>query len=145
MAESMQSLFRRGLISPRSMSKLTRNFRTGRDDAGVPTEMTDFNDETKDEGSIHQTGEVPDDEINHPTNQKKKKIGQVSKGGGAGREEQLEADHIDDARMQQPTFPHGGKFHPGEARRRVGVAGPARGANGSAGVLYGGPNSRKYG
>jgi hypothetical protein len=143
MAESMRSLFRRGMISPRSMSKLTRNFRSGRDGAGVPTKMTDFDDETKDEGAIRQTGEVPDDEINHPTNQKKKKVGAVSKGGGAGREKQVEADQIDD--MQRPAFPHGGRFDSGEARRRVGVAGPSGGANSSSGGLYGGPNSRKYG
>jgi hypothetical protein len=143
MAESMQSLARRGLISPR---QLKRHFQTGKDVTGVPTKMAAFDDMTKDEGSVHQTAEVPANEINHPTNQKKKKVGTVSKGGGAGREGQVNGDEIDASQNQKPNFPaHGTRLEAGEARRRVGVAQSNTGSNRSSGGQYGGPSSRKYG
>jgi hypothetical protein len=143
MAESMQSLARRGLISPR---QLKRRFQTGKDGSGVPTKMAAFEDRTKDEGSVHQTGEVPANEINHPTNQRKKKVGTVSKGGGVGREGQVDGSEIEAAEQQKPNFPkHGTKLEAGETRRRVGVAQSNTGSNRSSGGQYGGPSSRKYG
>jgi hypothetical protein len=143
MAESIESLFRRGQISGR---QLKRRFRTGRDGAGVPTKMAAFDDMTKDEGSVHQRGEIPGNEIEHPTNQRKNKVGRVSRGGGAGRQGTVRQDQINAAEYQRPNFPaRGSRLEPREVHRRVGVAQSDTGSNQSSGPLYGGPSSRKYG
>jgi hypothetical protein len=143
MAESIESLFRRGQISGR---QLKRRFQTGRDGAGVPTKMADFDDPTKDEGSVHQRGEIPGNEIEHPTNQARKRFGRVSRGGDVNASGNPKANQINQADYQRPSFPaRGSRLEPGEARRRVGVAQSNTGSNQSSGPLYGGPNSRRYG
>lgn len=136
MAESMKSLFRRGMISEKQVGRMSKPAILKKT-TSQSSKMADFNSKRKDEGSKDR-GEVPPNEINHPTNQRLKTVGKVSKGGAVGKGGQPTSRAID--QDQNPKFPAGATIKGG--KRQVGVKGPA---GKSSGPQYGGPNSRAAG
>jgi hypothetical protein len=142
MSESMKSLYRRGMISGKQMGRMAKPAILAKTKPGVPTKMADFDGKAgkRDQGGVRDRGEVPGNEINHPTNQAKKPVGTVSKGGGVNKGGQPTARAID--QDQKPSFPKGALVSGKEAGRKVGVGGPK---GKSAPSQYGGPSSRAYG
>jgi hypothetical protein len=137
MAESMNSLFRRGMISEKQMGRMEKPAILRQTKPGVPTKMAKFEHKRKDEGSKDR-GEIPPTEINHPTNQRLGKIGTVSKGGQVGKGAQPTVNAIN--QDQTPKFPAGDRIKAN--RRQVGVKGHG---GKSSGPEYGGPSSRADG
>jgi hypothetical protein len=69
--------------------------------------MAAFGRKEKDEGSAHKKAEIPNREINHPTNQGGSVGRHVSKGGGIGKgESQLHKGEID--QQNKKAWPGGG-------------------------------------
>lgn len=138
---SAKSLAARGAISPKQMQKLAVLKQTR---PGVPTKMAPFEQKTKDEGQAHGKGHslANVNEIDSHQTQKLGKVGRVSKGGQARGGTVPHTGHINRAAFTKPANPHGAKFKKGEAKRKVGVSGPAPQPSGPE---YGGPSSRKYG
>jgi hypothetical protein len=96
-----------GSISPRAAKKLNSKLAVLRATRPQNSKMAGFNRSERDEGSAHKKAEIPNREINHPTNQAKKGVGSVSKGGGIGKaESQFSRGQIDDSNKK--TWPKGG-------------------------------------
>lgn len=72
-----------GSISPKAAGKLNAKLAVLRKTRPQKSKMAAFEAKGKDEGSAHKKAEVPSNEINHPTNQKRGSFGRVSKGGSA--------------------------------------------------------------
>lgn len=164
MTQSMNSLMRQGLISAGAKSKLA----VLRGTRAQKTKMVTFDGRKKDEGGRKDHGEVPNREINHPTNQSDRIGSKPSKiagratgfmagkpngksrsrqGGGIGkRESQVSRGQIDSAEMQGPRFPAGaGYVGKGAAGKNTRMKGPIRrtgGPGGQVGQLYGGASKR---
>lgn len=139
MGEALESMFRRGVISSKQMSRM----------AGTKpqkSKMASFEGKSKDEGKAHGKGrtEVSVDEINERAVQDKGgKFGTPSKGGRvAGAEAQVKTGEINNAAEQKPKFPKGDKIKASHGKRQVGIRGHA---GKSSGGEYGGPNSRANG
>src|SRR5258708_37911257 len=103
---------RPGSISPKAAVTLNSKLAVLRGTRPQKSKMAAFNKSEKDEGSAHKKAEIPNREINHPTNQKKKGIGTVSKGGGIGKaESQVGRGEID--QQNKKTWPYGGRASAG--------------------------------
>jgi hypothetical protein len=143
MSESMESMYRRGVISRKQMGRMAKPAILNKTTSQA-SKMAAFDGKgRKDEGGVRDRGEVPTTEINHPTNQKRGKVGAVSKGGGVGKGGQPSARAID--QDQTPKFPAGGtvKKNAKPVGRR-GLGGASAGLR-SSGPHYGGPSSRANG
>lgn len=147
MAESMESMFRRGMISKKQMGRAAKPAILKKTKSGVPTKMADFDSKAGrgDQGGVRDRGAVGPGEMNKRANQKPGTPadagGLPSKGGQTvGNKAGPSVNAID-----QNT----GKKFPGEGSsmksngRKVGVGGGSRPK--SAPSQYGGPSSRKYG
>ncbi len=167
MAESMSSLYRRGAISGKQMRKMGGHREPDVDDRGGRSDgdadnrgsggkpailrkttaqrgrMAEFDGKAgkRDQGGIRDRGEVPGNEINHPTNQRAGAM--PSRGARVNKGGQPSAGHIEED--QNPKFPSGGRVKK-NARPvgRQGLGGTSPGLR-SSGPEYGGPSSRKYG
>lgn len=134
MAESADSLFRRGMISSKQASRL----KVLKGTKHQASKMADFDGKgSVDEGGVRDRGDrvAAKDHVN---NRRTTRAGspiasKPSKGGQAGAEGQPGTDEINEAAAQKPAFPRagGGKRDP---RRK----GPIQ----ASGPMYGGPNSR---
>src|ERR1700730_4547151 len=122
MSESMNSLYRRGAISSKQMGRMAKPAILNKTTVQA-SKMAHFNSKKgkRDQGGIKDRGEVPTNEINHPTNQKTGSPGSVSKGGGVHKGGQPTVDAIDQA--QNPKFPGGAAVR--SNKRQGGVKGPA--------------------
>src|SRR3984893_4574981 len=71
MSESMNSLYRRGAISSKQMGRMAKPAILNKTTVQA-SKMAHFNSKKgkRDQGGIKDRGEVPTNEINHPTNQK---------------------------------------------------------------------------
>lgn len=95
-----------GYISPKAAKKLNGKLAVLRGTRAQKSNMAAFDRKEKDEGKA--VGEIPHREIDHPTNQAKKGVGTVSKGGGIGKaESHVTATHIDQPENKK-TWPKGG-------------------------------------
>lgn len=138
MAESADSLFRRGMISEKQAGRLG----VFRDQKDQPTKMAAFDEKggKRDQGGVKDRGDkvAAKGHINdkRTTRAGSPIAGKPSKSGQAGREDQFDVDEIDDGENQKPDFPtqrgKGRKGSPPRQRGKVQPSGPA----------YGGPNSR---
>ena len=126
MAQSRRSLMRSGLISPKASAKLAVLKKT----RAQKSKMATFDHTFRDEGRTQQRAEVPNREIDHPTNQRDRARSLPSKGGSVGRIGMPKTAHID--REQGPKFPAGGSVRAG--KKTVGVRGGVQ----QAGPIYGG-------
>jgi hypothetical protein len=149
MAESMQSLFRRGLISPTAMAKVgKRKPKILNETKGQASKMANFDDKSgaRDQGGAPDKGakvaSVRHIDIRQDLGSPARASGRPSKGGFVPDQMQVHSDEIDDADNQQPAFPKAAKVKAANGARQVGVKGP-RGK--SSGPAYGGPNSRSNG
>ena len=146
MAESMDSLFRRGAISSKQMGRMSKPAILRKTKPGIPSKLANFDERTKDEGRAHGRGirEVSVDEINESAVQDRGgRVGTPTKGGRAGVERTAaKTAHIDDGALQRPAFPAGAKVSGKNGKRQVGIKGPA---GKSSGPQYGGPSSRANG
>jgi hypothetical protein len=149
MGESMQSLFRRGLISPTAMAKLGKRKPKILSETRVQNaKMANFDDKAgaRDQGGVRDKGakvaSARHVDIRQDLGSPARASGRPSRGGFVPDQMQVHGDEIDDAVNQQPAFPKAAKIKAANGARPVGVKGP-RGQ--SSGPAYGGPNSRKYG
>lgn len=95
-----------GSISPKAGKKLAGKLAVLKKTRAQASRMAAFEHKDKDEGKAK--GEIPHREIDHPTNQAKKGVGTVSKGGGIGkRESHITAEHVDQPENKK-TWPKGG-------------------------------------
>jgi hypothetical protein len=92
---ALQHLIGRGLVSPRVAKRY-----------GFDSTSADGRSLSRDEASPRSRGEVPSNELEHPTNQGGSATHgrRVSAGGGAGRERGERSSHINDARNKR-AFP----------------------------------------
>jgi hypothetical protein len=100
---------RAGSISPKAAATLNSKLAVLRGTRPQKSKMAAFNHSEKDEGSAHKKAEIPNREINHPTNQGGSAAHgrRVSKGGGVGKaESQLHRGEIDG--QNKKTWPYGG-------------------------------------
>lgn len=145
MAESMESMFRRGMISKKQMGRMAKPAILKKTRA-QKTKMAGFDSKkgVRDQGGVKDRGEVPVNEINHPTNQR---AGRPALAGGLpskGAQTRGNKAGPGPNSIDQST----GKKWPGagssvkKSARRVGVKG---GVVPSAPSQYGGPSNRKYG
>lgn len=138
MAESAESMFRRGMISHKQASRLG----VLRGTRAEPSKMADFDDKRDDEGDGKERGDRVASS-RHINDKRTTRAGspiasKPTKGGQAGAEHQPSDDEIDQAAHQRPAFPKQGKGTtavPRKIRKRGTPSGP----------LYGGPSNRKYG
>lgn len=145
MAEALESMFRRGVISGKQMGKLAALKGTKPQNS----KMAAFDGKSKDEGDRAEYGHesFSTDEINEKGVQDKGgKYGTPSKGGRAGPERAAaKTREIDDSSMQKPKFPAGDKVRAGKrGAGPVGMGGKSKALRSSGGA-YGGPNSRANG
>ena len=152
MAESMESLFRRGLISRKAMEKLgTRRGvkpRVLNATRVQPARMASFDDKSgaRDQGGVRDKGARVASaghidraqDLGSPA----RASGRPSRGGFVRDQMQVHRDEIDDPYNQTPGFPNGARVRAANGVRQVGVMGPP---GRSSGPQYGGPSSRKYG
>lgn len=123
-----------GSISPKAAKKLNGKLAVLRGTRAQRGKMAAFEAKEKDEGKTAQRAEIPSREINHPTNQAKKGVGAVSKGGGIGKAESQERSAHIDAPRNAKTFPAGGK----SSGRAGGTPSAAKGPIAPSGGPYGG-------
>lgn len=96
-----------GSISPRAAKKANAKLAVLRKTRVQKGKMAAFEHKEKDEGTAR--GEVPRNEIDHPTNQHKGTAGRVSKGGGIGKAESHVPSNNIDVPENKKTFPKGGE------------------------------------
>jgi hypothetical protein len=97
-----------GSISPKAATKVNAKLAVLRKTRAQKTKMAAFEHKHKDEGFDPVKAEIPVNEIDHPTNQKKGSAGRVSKGGGIGEKEQeIHAVEIDKP-TNKKAWPKGG-------------------------------------
>jgi hypothetical protein len=101
---------RPGSISPKAAATLNSKLAVLRQTRPQKSKMAAFNKSEKDEGSAHKKAEIPNREINHPTNQGGGAAygRRVSKGGSVGKSE----SQLNSRQINQPenakTWPKGG-------------------------------------
>jgi hypothetical protein len=96
-----------GSISPKAGKKLAGKLAVLKQTRAQRSKMAAFEAKSKDEGGTAKA-EIPVGEINSATNQAKKGVGTVSKGGGVGKaESQFHTAEIDKAGNAK-TWPKGG-------------------------------------
>ena len=145
MGESMESMFRRGGISPKVMKRMAKPAILKKT-RPQKSKMADFDSKRglRDQGGTKDRGEVPTNEINNKTNQR---AGRPALAGGLPtKAAQTRGNKAgpSSAAINEST----GKKWPGvgsgikKSARRVGVKG---GVTPSAPSQYGGPSNRKYG
>jgi hypothetical protein len=127
MTESLEKMRRSGMISHKAFNALQAKTKVQR------SKMAEFDSRKRDEGQNRDRGEVPPNELNHKTNQRKGP--RMSAGERDGKAPTRNA--IDTHTGKK--FPLGGK-----------VAGKDTSIGRKGGVIqsgpeYGGPSSRKYG
>jgi hypothetical protein len=132
----MDSLFRRGLISPKAMEKL------GKRRGAKPKGATSVRDQggVRDRGARVAGSRHIDraQDLGSPA----RASGRPSNGGFVKDQMQAHSDEIDDPDNQTPAFPIATRVRAATGARQVGVMGPpAR----LSGPRYGGPSSRKFG
>jgi hypothetical protein len=150
MAESMESLFRRGLISQKAMKKLGSRTRRPKilDETRVQnSRMANFDSKAKDEGGVRDRGDTSvagsrGIDTRQDLGSPQRASGRPSADGFVKDQMPVLTDEINDANNQRPAFPRGDKVKASEAKRKLGVVSKAIP---SAPSQYGGPNSRKYG
>ncbi len=101
---------RPGSISPKAAATLNSKLAVLRGTRPQKSKMAAFGRKEKDEGSAHKKAEIPNREINHPTNQGGSAAygRRVSKGGGVGKgESQVGRSQIDQGENKK-TWPYGG-------------------------------------
>jgi hypothetical protein len=132
MAESMQSLFRRGLISPTAMAKVgKRKPKILNETKGQASKMASFDDKSgaRDQGGARDKGakvaSVRHIDIRQDLGSPARASGRPSKGGFVPDQMQVHSDEIDDADNQQPAFP---KAAQGQSRERRSPSGRERSA-----------------
>lgn len=149
MGESMASLHRRGMISPKVMAKMAKPAILNQTKSGVPTKMAAFDSKADSKGGIRDKGAKSvrkaidnDQSMGSPGDAG----GKPSRGGQTVTRGALpKVGQIDQGDMQQPKFPAGGNVK-GNSKPvgRQGLGGTSPGLR-SSGPEYGGPSSRKYG
>jgi hypothetical protein len=96
-----------GSISPKAAKKANAKLAVLRKTRAQKSKMAAFESKSKDEDGM-KNAEIPTNEINHPTNQRKGTAGRVSKGGGIGeRESEVHSAEIDKPGNAK-TWPKGG-------------------------------------
>ncbi len=168
MAESAESLFRRGMISGRAFNRVLAGTRPQN------SKMANFDSKAgrHDQGGLHAHGAIDErhvEDMRNPNGMPKSLGGPPTKGGRAGKEgHNVRRNEIDDRAVQGPEFPRGagrtsGRAQPGfvktrpedqDRRRAPAIRRPSgassRRAGGQRDVLssggeYGGPNSQRNG
>ena len=153
MAESVESLFRRGLISSKAMEKFGKRGNEAKPKILKETKvqasrMANFDDKSGagDQGGARDRGakvaSARHIDIRQDLGSPARASGRPSKGGFVPDQMQVYSDEIDDADNQQPAFPKAAKVKAANGARQVGVKGPP---GKSSGPAYGGPNSRSNG
>lgn len=135
MAESMNALARRGLVSSNAVLKAT---------TVQKSKMASFNGRQKDEGKAHAKGHAIArvGHINAGSTQADRAKSTPSKGARVNASQTPNHSAIDKfPGKQSKTFPAGGKVS-AKGKKSVGVKG---GAGKSSGPMYGGPSSRAAG
>jgi len=130
MAASAKSLMRAGLISPKAGAKLA----VLRGTRAQKSKMASFDGKQKDE-AIRTRGEVPPNEINHPTNQRHGSRFMPSKGGSVGKGGQPTRSAIDENTGKK--FPGESKVGTKAAQPRISTA-RTKGTIAQSGPMYGG-------
>jgi hypothetical protein len=150
MAESMESLFRRGMISPKALGKLAAKSSSKpkvlNQTRVQNSRMADFDGKSKDEGTNRDRGARSVAGNRHIDTKQDlgtpaRASGRPSRGGFVKDQMQVNTDEIDDVDNQRPAFPRGAKVKAANGARQVGVKGPP---GKSSGPEYGGPSSRRY-
>jgi len=123
---------RQGIVSAKAGARLHRGLKLARAMYRPDSTSADGKSLSRDDGGAHQFGEVPSNEINHPTNQGGSgRYGRrVSRGGGIGKaESQAHRGEIDAGRNKRP-WPYGSEV---SARNQgpSGVRGGVVGSNGN--------------
>src|SRR5260370_26430088 len=88
---------RPGSISPKAAATLNSKLAVLRKTRAQKSKMAAFNKSEKDEGSVHKKAEIPNREINHPTNQggSAAHARRASKRGSVGKgESQINSSHL---------------------------------------------------
>jgi hypothetical protein len=153
MAESIESLFRRGLISSKAMEKFGKRGNEAKPKILSETKvqaskMANFADKRgrNDQGGVRDKGakvaSAHHIDVRQDLGSPARASGRPSKGGFVPDQMQVQSDEIDDADNQQPAFPKAAKVKAANGSRQVGVKAPP---GKSSGPQYGGPNSRYYG
>lgn len=148
MAESMSSLFRRGAISSKQMGRMAKPAILNKT-RPQKSKMAKFNDKRgkRDQGGVRDRGEVPGNELNHPTNQRAGSpataSGLPSKGARVNKTAQARIGSIN--ADQSPKFPAGATVKKNTRPvGRTGLGGSSPALR-SSGPQYGGPSSRANG
>jgi len=150
MAESADSLFRRGMISPKQASKLKALAGTKLNPAfGAAEEGANGRGGLRDQGAGRERGETAVAGNAHINNRRASDFGspgrasgRPSAGGGVrSKGGRPGADEINAGGSQRPAFPAGSK----PRRQALGTPQRARGTVQPSGPLYGGPSSRADG
>jgi hypothetical protein len=139
MAESPDSLFRRGMISSKQMGKLAAQ----RGTRAEPSKMANFDDKggRRDQGAGRDRG-ISETSVGHINNARQQREGSAiaskpTRGGRVNKGGQPGVDAIN--QDQRPAFPAGG------TPRKQSLGTPARARGGRqrpSGPMYGGPNGR---
>ena len=145
MAESAQSLFRRGMISPKQATKLGVLKGTKLNPAfGAGEEPFENKAGRRDQGGTHDRG-ITEAGVGHINNARQQREGSAiasrpTRGGRVNKGGQPSVDAID--QDQRPTFPAGAKVR----RQAMGTPQRARGGRQRpSGPMYGGPSSQADG
>jgi len=141
MAESAESLYRRGMISPRQAGKLGILKAT----KAQPSKMADF--DAKESGG---SGDGSIAGRNHINNRGTADLGSPQRASGKpstgafvkNKGGQPRANEIDEPAAQKPNFPRQGSR---ASKQSLSTPKRARGRVTASGPEYGGPNSRSYG
>jgi len=141
MAESVESLVRRGMISSRQAERM--GLKAQRGAKAQPSRMPGSKEE-RDEGAGTAQGAVSTNAINErdpfarPRKERNPLKPFMKRKGVKG---QPRADEIDDREFQEPDFPAGTK----PSKQKLDTPRRARGPVQPSGPIYGGPSSRRYG
>lgn len=147
MAESVESLFRRGMISPRA-GKRAGVLKAVNGTKHERSKMADFEEKSgmRDQGGVRDRGDglAGTDHINRKANTRAGSpiASKPSKGGQAGAEAQPGTDEINEGRNQRPDFPREGSR---PKKQAMGTPKRSRGGVTQSGPQYGDPNSRRFG
>ena len=151
MGESMESLYRRGMISSKQMGRMGKPAILSKTTTN-PRKETDFNSKSgrRDQGGIRDRGDAAatGDTIdkNQTMGTPADAGGKPSKGGSVpSKGARPKVAEIDQAEYQKPDWPAGSKVKANKRQvGRVGLGGTEPGLR-SSGPQYGGPSSRKFG
>lgn len=149
MSESMSSLFRRGMISSKTMGRMAKPAILRQTREGVPAKMAAFDEKASNQGGVKHPGAK---KVRKAIDNEQSMGSLGDAGGKPSRGAQTvtrgalpKVRQIDQGDMQQPKFPAGASVK-GNSKPvgRQGLGGTSPGLR-SSGPQYGGPSSRKYG